>query len=189
MRKLFTATLSLAAGAMLLGTALAQQTPATNTTPPATKSQAPAAAQTQPAPASGGQSSSALSTPKDKLSYALGMSMGKNLHRDGIEIDPNVLLKGMNDAMSGGTMLMTDQEAQAAIMELQNSLRQKQEAKMQQQGEANKKEGDAFLAANKAKEGRRHPTQRSAVQDSESRYRTEAHGDRFSGLQLSRHAH
>ncbi len=138
---------------MLLGTALAQQTPATNTTPPATKSQAPAAAQTQPAPASGGQSSSALPTPKDKLSYALGMSMGKNLHRDGIEIDPNVLLKGMNDAMSGGTMLMTDQEAQAAIMELQNSLRQKQEAKMQQQGEANKKEGDAFLAANKAKEG------------------------------------
>ena len=127
-----------------MGTAWAQQTPAKNTTPPAAKAQTPA---------SSSPSSSALPTPKDKLSYALGMSMGKNLHRDGIEIDTKVLLQGMNDAMSGGTMLMTDQEAQAAIMELQNGLRQKQEAKMQQEGEANKKEGDAFLAANKTKEG------------------------------------
>ena len=108
---------------MLLGTAWAQQAPANHTTPPAAKAQTPA---------SSSPSSSALPTPKDKLSYALGMSMGKNLHRDGIEIDTKVLLKGMNDAMSGGTMLMTDQEAQAAIMELQNGLRQKQEAKMQQ---------------------------------------------------------
>ena len=127
-----------------MGTAWAQQAPANHTTPPAAKAQTPA---------SSSPSSSALPTPKDKLSYALGMSMGKNLHRDGIEIDTKVLLKGMNDAMSGGTMLMTDQEAQAAIMELQNGLRQKQEAKMQQEGEANQKEGDAFLAANKSKPG------------------------------------
>lgn len=81
------------------------------------------------------------------------MSMGKNLHRDSIEIDPNILLQGMKDAMSGGQMLLTDQEAQAAIAELQNDLRKKAEEKMQQAGEANKKEGDAFLAANKTKEG------------------------------------
>lgn len=153
MRKLFTATpFLLAAGAILLGTAWAQQTPANSTTPPAAKAQSPAAGKTQ-TPASSSPSSSALSTPKDKLSYALGMSMGKNLHRDDIDIDPNVLLKGMKDAMAGGPLLMTDQEAQAAIMELQNGLRQKQEAKMQQEGEANKKEGDAFLAANKTKPG------------------------------------
>ena len=38
-------------------------------------------------------------------------------------------------------------------MEVQNEMRKKQQAEMQAAGEANKKEGDAFLAANKAKDG------------------------------------
>jgi FKBP-type peptidyl-prolyl cis-trans isomerase FklB len=55
--------------------------------------------------------------------------------------------------MAGGKTLMTPEEAQAALMEVQNDLRKKQQEKMQVAGEANKKEGDAFLAANKSKEG------------------------------------
>lgn len=136
---------------MLLGTAWAQQTPATDTTAP--NGQPPAAAQTQPAPASGSQSSSALTTQKDKLSYAIGMNIGKNLHRDSVDIDLNLLLQGMKNGLAGGPTLMTDQEAQAAVAELQNSLRKKQEEKAQAAGETNKKEGDAFLAANKTKDG------------------------------------
>ena len=38
-------------------------------------------------------------------------------------------------------------------MEVQNDLRKKQQEKMQVMGEANKKEGEAFLATNKAKQG------------------------------------
>ncbi|MGB8885800.1 MAG: FKBP-type peptidyl-prolyl cis-trans isomerase [Candidatus Korobacteraceae bacterium] len=145
MRKLFTATLPfLTAGALFLGTALAQQTPAKNTTPPAAKAQAPA---------SGGSSSSTLTTEKQKLSYAIGMNIGKNLHRDAVDIDTNLLLQGMKDGLTGGQTLMTDQEAQAAVVELQTSLRKKQEEKAQAAGETNKKEGDAFLAANKTKPG------------------------------------
>jgi FKBP-type peptidyl-prolyl cis-trans isomerase len=138
---------------MLLGTALAQQTPASNSPAPATKAQPPAAAQTQQAPASGSQSPSTLATQKEKLSYALGMNIGKNLHRDAIEIDPNLLLQGMKDAIAGGQTLMTDQEAQAAVTELQNDLRKKQEEKTQAAGGNNQKEGEAFLAANKTKPG------------------------------------
>ena len=81
------------------------------------------------------------------------MSMGKNLHRDSIEIDPNIMLQGMKDAMGGGKTLLTDEEAQAAIAQLQNDLRKKQEAKTQAAEETNQKAGDAFLAANKTKEG------------------------------------
>jgi FKBP-type peptidyl-prolyl cis-trans isomerase len=136
---------------VLLGTALAQQTPAANTTAP--KGQTPATTQTQPAPASGSQSSSALATQKDKLSYAIGMNIGKNLHRDSVDIDLNLLLQGMKDGLAGGPTLLTDQEAQAAVTELQNNLRKKQEEKAQAAGETNKKEGDAFLAANKTKDG------------------------------------
>lgn len=81
------------------------------------------------------------------------MNIGKNLHRDGVDIDMNLLSQGLKDGLSGGQTQMTDQEAQAAVVELQNGLRKKQEEKMQQSGEANKKEGDAFLAANKTKPG------------------------------------
>src|SRR5208337_625691 len=49
--------------------------------------------------------------------------------------------------------LLTDDEAKSAMMTLQNDLRQKQEAKAQQAGQTNKTEGEAFLAANKTKEG------------------------------------
>ncbi len=48
---------------------------------------------------------------------------------------------------------LTEDQARAALMEVQNEMRKKQQAEMQAAGEANKKEGDAFLAANKAKEG------------------------------------
>jgi FKBP-type peptidyl-prolyl cis-trans isomerase FklB len=145
MRKFFTATLPLlAAGAMLIGTALAQQTPANNTTAPAAKAQAPA---------SGGQSSSTLTTPKEKLSYAIGMNIGKNLHRDGVDIDTSLLSQGLKDGLAGGQTQMTDQEAQAAVAELQNNLRKKQEEKTQAASETNKKDGEAFLAANKTKPG------------------------------------
>src|SRR5882757_8488148 len=48
---------------------------------------------------------------------------------------------------------MTDDEAKAVIVALQTDLHKKPEAAMQAAGEVNKKQGDAFLAANKTKEG------------------------------------
>jgi FKBP-type peptidyl-prolyl cis-trans isomerase len=63
------------------------------------------------------------------------------------------MARGLRDALSGGKTLLTDDQAQAAIMEVQNDMRQKQQAKMQLEGAANKKEGEAFLAGNKGKEG------------------------------------
>jgi FKBP-type peptidyl-prolyl cis-trans isomerase FklB len=48
---------------------------------------------------------------------------------------------------------MTAEEATAAINVLKAEVKKNQEAKMQLAGDANKKEGDAFLAANKTKEG------------------------------------
>ena len=127
---------------MLLGIAVGQQAPAT-------KTKDATAAKT----AANSQNPSALQTEKDKVSYAIGMNIGRNLHKDSIDVDPNLLLRGMKDAMAGGKTLLTDDEAKSAMMTLQNDLRQKQEAKAQQAGQTNKTEGEAFLAANKTKEG------------------------------------
>ncbi len=95
----------------------------------------------------------ALNTQKDKTSYAIGMNVGKGLHRDSVDIDPAILLRGLKDALAGGKTLLTDQEAQTTLTALQNDLRKKQQDMRQQATEMNKKEGEAFLTANKTKDG------------------------------------
>ena len=79
--------------------------------------------------------------------------MGENLQKQSVPVDPAILTRGLKDGLAGGKTLLTDQEAQAAIGEVQADLRKKQQEKMQAAGDANKKEGDAFLTGNKAKEG------------------------------------
>ena len=144
---------------------MAQDAPAANPTPaPAAKTPASKSAQTPattPATKSG-QSTTAkkpgpaplvLKTPKDKASYAIGMNIGKGLHKDSVDVDPAILLRGLKDGMAGGKTLLTDDEAKSAMVAIQADLRKKQEAKMAIVGDANKKEGDEFLAQNKTKEG------------------------------------
>jgi FKBP-type peptidyl-prolyl cis-trans isomerase FklB len=90
---------------------------------------------------------------KEKASYALGMNMANGLRSQSVEIDPDIFAQGLKDALAGNKTLLTEAEARATLMQLQNDLRAKQEEKRKQQAEANQKEGDAFLAANKTKAG------------------------------------
>ncbi|MDA8423847.1 MAG: FKBP-type peptidyl-prolyl cis-trans isomerase [Nitrospiraceae bacterium] len=94
-----------------------------------------------------------LQTQKEKLSYAIGVNMGTGLKKNAIDVDANVLVKGIKDALSGGTLLLTDQEIQETLQTAQKELQAKQQEKMKTLGEKNKKEGEAFLAANKKKKG------------------------------------
>ena len=142
---------------MILGYAQAQQTP------PATAPQTPAAPAAKPPAAKTGSSATTpktgtsttakkpvvpltLKTQKEKASYAIGMNIGKSMHKDSVNVDPAILLRGLKDGLNGTKPLLTDDEARAAMTTLQTELRKKQEEKMQVQGDANKKAGDAFLA-------------------------------------------
>ena len=75
------------------------------------------------------------------------------MHKQSVPVDPNIMARGLKDALAGGKTLLTEEEARAAITAVQNDMREKQQAKMQVAGDANKKEGEAFLADNKSKEG------------------------------------
>jgi FKBP-type peptidyl-prolyl cis-trans isomerase len=140
---------------MLPGSVSAQQTPpAANTqqTPPAKTPHSPADKSRSTGSAKA-QPPLTLKTQKEKVSYAIGMNIGTGMHRQSVQVDPNILLRGLKDALAGGKTLMTDEEAKAVMTQLQNKMRKAQQEKMEQAGAANKKEGEAFLEANKSKEG------------------------------------
>jgi FKBP-type peptidyl-prolyl cis-trans isomerase len=147
-------------GLLTSGTLCAQDTPAPQVqTAPAPKSQTAPAPKTpgttpaKPRTATGTQTPLALKTEKDKASYAIGVNIGKSMHKDAVDIDPTIFSRGMKDALSGGKLLLTDDEMRATLTKLQADLRVKQEAAMQKAGEINKKVGDDFLVQNKTKEG------------------------------------
>ena len=148
MQKSFT-TLTLLAAGMMLGNVQAQQAPATK---PATAPAAKTSIAAKPHTATTAKAPLVLSTQKAKLSYALGMNIGAGVKSQPVDIDPDILARGMKDAMTGAKPLLTEDEAKAVLTQAQNELRQQQQAKTKQEGEANKKEGEAFLAANKTKE-------------------------------------
>jgi len=150
----------LATGLLLLASASAQQTP-TASTSPSGSSQGSVAKKTGTTAAKKPGTSTAtktaapltLKTDKEKQSYAMGMNLGLGLHRQGMTLDPTLLARGMKDAMAGGKTLLTEDEARAAIQQLQGDVKAKMEAKSKEDSAANRKEGEAFLAANKGKDG------------------------------------
>ena len=159
--------LLLAAGMMLVGDGYAQQTPAASTpaatTPAAPAATTPKAATTAKAPVkktgtvAKSAAAPALTTRKQKFSYALGMNigagLGANLKKQSVDVAPALISQGLKDAMAGSKTRLTQEEAQAVLTDVQNDVRKQQQEKAQQAGAANKTEGDAFLAANKSKEG------------------------------------
>ena len=150
MRKYLIAAVLLAVGEMLVAEGAAQQAPAAKTsTSSASSAKTPAKKKTTAA--------APLSSRKDKFSYALGMNiasgLGANLKKQNVEVDWSLVAQGLKDGASGGKTRLTEDEAKAVLTEVQNDVRKEQQEKMKEAADKNKTEGQAFLAANKDKEG------------------------------------
>ena len=94
-----------------------------------------------------------LTTQKDKVSYGIGVQVAASLKGQGIDVDPNLLVKGLRDALSGQKLLMSDEELSSTMAAFQQEMVQKQTQARAKAAEDNKKIGDAFLADNAKKEG------------------------------------
>lgn len=94
-----------------------------------------------------------LKSEKEKLSYSMGVNLGQNFKKQNIDIDPNLLARGIKDGASGGKTLMTEKEITDTLGAFQKEMLTKVAAQMKELGEKNKKQGEAFLAENKKKEG------------------------------------
>jgi len=101
----------------------------------------------------GAQETPVLKDQKDKVSYSIGMEIGKNFKRQSVDVNPEFVARGVKDAFSDGKPLMTDEEMKEALMAFQKEMMAKQQEMAKQLGEKNQKEGEAFLAENKKKEG------------------------------------
>jgi len=106
-----------------------------------------------PSFAAAAQGAPELKTDKDKFSYALGMKIAENFRKQGLELDPAVFAKGFAESFNGGKSAMTDQEMETMLAAAAQEIRKKLAAQQAEKGAAAQKEGEAFLAANKAKEG------------------------------------
>lgn len=87
-----------------------------------------------------------LTTMKDKFSYSIGVDIGRRLKQQPLDIDPDILTRGLKDALGGEEVLLTDDEMRETFMKA----RQEQTQKLS--GD-NKEAGEAFLLKNKDQEG------------------------------------
>ncbi len=94
----------------------------------------PGATQTAP--------SGQLKTVRDQASYSFGMMIGSNLKKQGVDVDYNLFIQGLRDAASGGKLLLTQQQAGAAIAAFEKEMAAKKAAESVQ-----------FLADNQKRPG------------------------------------
>lgn len=97
--------------------------------------------------------------PKDKVSYILGANFGEAVKKNELEIDPEIYLQGLKDALIG-TNKYTPEEAkeiftqfQGAMRSKAQALREKQMKEMQAKAEENKAKGAEYLAKHEKMDG------------------------------------
>lgn len=94
-----------------------------------------------------------LENEKDKTSYSVGFQIGSDFAEQSLDINPDVFLQGIKDAMAKTEPLMSPEDMQATLKELKKKIVAAMEQKRKETAERNLKDGETFLAENKTKEG------------------------------------
>lgn len=94
-----------------------------------------------------------LKSDKEKLSYSIGMDIGEKLKQQSIDVDTELLARGLKDRYGGGKTILTEDEARQAFTEFQKQQMAKQAETMRILSAKNRADGEKFLAENAKKEG------------------------------------
>jgi FKBP-type peptidyl-prolyl cis-trans isomerase len=92
------------------------------------------------------QQKAAPKTQKQKVSYTIGLDVGKNMKRQKLDVDIPQLARGIQDGISDAKPVLSDSEMQEVMTVFQKEV-------LARMAEKNKKDGEAFLAENKNKPG------------------------------------
>ncbi len=119
-----------------------------------------AAAQAAAQPPAQAATPDVLKDPTAQVSYAIGFNFGSQMKKDGVTLEPNQMVRGLQDALSGGKQAMTEEQMgevmaglQKTVMEHRRAAAAARQQVLAQMGGKNKTEGAAYLKANAAKPG------------------------------------
>jgi FKBP-type peptidyl-prolyl cis-trans isomerase FklB len=157
--------------ALLVGTAVAQETPAADKRQP----QAQAASKVPPETATPSQTEPetpavkadphdtklgnshaeepAIQSYKDKVSYAFGIDLARDLKRQKNDFNIELLMRAMTDALVDKPLIMTDDEVTATLKKVEEEQKMDYEHARLMISDKNKRAGEAFFAENAKKEG------------------------------------
>jgi FKBP-type peptidyl-prolyl cis-trans isomerase FklB len=86
-------------------------------------------------------------------SYAMGVEFLRNLKRQGIDYNLDIVMKGMRDAAAGGKLLMSEGDIKSTMSMAFSDIRRKTAFDRSFAQQDNRKKGEEFLAENKTKDG------------------------------------
>ena len=90
---------------------------------------------------------------EQKLSYMLGQQIGNNIKESPTEIDIDIFVSGIRDSLKGNKSLLSEEETNQVRQEFSRQVQETRNQKMAALSGKNLKDGEAFLAENKKKEG------------------------------------
>jgi FKBP-type peptidyl-prolyl cis-trans isomerase FklB len=94
-----------------------------------------------------------LENQKDKESYSIGYQVGLSMQKDGVEINFDMLIHGLQDAIEGKEPLLSEEEMKNLIVDLKKKAAEEQMRKIQEARAENAEEAAKFLEENGKKEG------------------------------------
>jgi FKBP-type peptidyl-prolyl cis-trans isomerase FklB len=95
----------------------------------------------------------ALDSDTAKINYSVGYQIGGDFKRQGVEMQQEMVLRGIQDALSGAEPLMTQEEMQTTMAELGKRIADQRNREKQLAKTTAEKENMDFLLANAKKEG------------------------------------
>lgn len=90
-----------------------------------------------------------LTAKDDKVSYSIGIDIGKSMQKQKLNINPEIFMAGLKDGMTDKYSLLPENEIKQTLVALQNEMIERQKADMKVIAEKNLTEGEKFLAENK----------------------------------------
>lgn len=90
---------------------------------------------------------------KDKVSYSIGVDVGRSIQKQKIDINPDLFLTGLKDGLADKFSMMTEDEVKQTLLGVQSELIERQNAEMKAMATKNLEEGQKFLAENKKQKG------------------------------------
>jgi FKBP-type peptidyl-prolyl cis-trans isomerase len=94
-----------------------------------------------------------LASEDEKANYSVGYQIGADFERQGIPLEVEALVAGIEDAFAGGEALLSEEDRRQVLVDLRRRAVEAEQAGRQVEAEKNLAAAKTFMEANRAKEG------------------------------------